>query len=74
MLFGKISASNILNQREITFKQANKGYFESGMQINNLYVLNSAGYGIGGYYHWGNYVSSDWKKNIALKLSLSLSF
>ena len=74
MLFGKISASNILNQREITFKQANKGYFESGIQINNLYVLNSAGYGIGGYYHWGNYASSDWKKNIALKLSLSLSF
>jgi len=74
MLFGKMSDSNVLSQREITFKQANKGYFESGLQINNLLVLNTGGYGIGGYYRLGHYTSSEWKKNLAVKLSLTLMF
>jgi hypothetical protein len=74
MLFGKMSSNNISNQREITFKQANKGYFESGLQINNLLVLNTGGYGIGGYYRFGHYSTSEWKKNLALKLTLSLLF
>ena len=74
MLFGKMSGSNVLNQREITFKQANKGYFESGIQINNLLILNTGGYGIGGYYRLGNYASDEWKKNLAVKLSITLNF
>ena len=73
-MYGKMSESNVLNQKEITFKQANKGYFESGIQINNLLVLNTGGYGIGGYYRLGNYASSEWKKNLAVKLSLTLNF
>ena len=74
ILFGKMSGSNVLDQNGITFKQANKGFFESGLQINNLIVLNTGGYGIGGYYRLGNYASSKWKENLAVKLSLTFVF
>jgi hypothetical protein len=74
MLFGKMSGSNVLNQNGINFKQAKKGYFESGIQINNLLILNTGGYGIGGYYRFGNYASSKWKENLAVKLSITLNF
>jgi hypothetical protein len=74
MLFGKMSGSNVINQNGITFKQANRGFLESGLQINNLLILNTGGYGIGGYYRFGNYASSKWKENLAVKLSLTLNF
>ena len=73
-LFGRMNEINLQNQRGISFKQADKGYFESGLQINNLLAVKSGGYGIGIYYRSGYYAFSDWRLNLALKLSFSLNF
>lgn len=73
-LLGRMKEVNLQNQRGISFKQANKGYFESGLQINNLLAVKSGGYGIGIYYRSGYYAFSEWRYNLALKLSFSLNF
>lgn len=73
-LLGRMKEINFQNQRGISFKQADKGYFESGLQINNLLAVKSGGYGIGIYYRSGYYAFSDWRLNLALKLSFSLNF
>jgi hypothetical protein len=73
-LLGRMKEANLQNQRGISFKQANKGYFESGLQVNNLLAVKSGGYGIGIYYRSGYYAFSEWRYNLALKLSFSLNF
>ena len=61
-------------QKGITFKVPEKGFFETGLLINNLLTMNGGGYGIGGFYRLGQYASANWKNNIALKLMLSVVF
>lgn len=48
-----------------------KGYFESGFSINNLLSMQFYSFGIGAFYHYGPYSSSDFYSNIALKWGIS---
>ena len=56
-------------------KTMEKGYFESGLIINNIIVLRGiTGIGIGAFYRYGAYTLPTFKENIAVKVSLNLSF
>jgi hypothetical protein len=52
-------------------KNMNKGYFESGIQINNVLKLNFQGYGLGVYYRYGPYSRSKPIENWAFKFNLT---
>jgi hypothetical protein len=62
----------------IDFKIKENIYLESGFIINNIVKLNYLnmfyfGFGIGGFYRYGYYGFDNYKDNIALKLSMSIS-
>lgn len=59
----------------IPFKTMEKGFFESGLIINNILVLRGiTGIGVGAFYRYGAYSLPTFKENIAVKVSLNLSF
>lgn len=67
-IIGKLS--NINNHYNYPIKAPDKGYFETGIQINGIFKMQFIGYGVGFYYRYGHYSSSNYKENIVLKLSL----
>ncbi len=73
-LFGSITSTNAGLQSNVDIKSPYKGYHEAGIQINNILTQSTAGYGIAGFYRYGAYSSSNWKDNVAIKLSLTLMF
>jgi hypothetical protein len=73
-LFGSITNTNAGLQSNVDIKSPYKGYHEAGIQINNILTQSTAGYGIAGFYRYGAYASSNWRDNVAVKLSLSLMF
>jgi hypothetical protein len=48
-----------------------KGFFEGGLIVNNILVSRQTGIGIGGFYRYGFYADSDWKKNIFPKICVT---
>ena len=54
--------------KEITFKSMNKGYFESGLEINSLFK----GFGVSGFYRYGAYIKPEWSDNLAIKITYNL--
>lgn len=54
----------------IDFKAPEKGYFESGLEVNR--ILNS--FGIGAYYRIGHYANPDFEDNLALRLTSKFVF
>jgi hypothetical protein len=56
------------NHIGLDFKTLNKGYFESGIELNKIFN----GLGLGGYYRYGPNHLSNFKDNIALKLTFIL--
>ncbi len=63
----------------VDFKTKDKVYLESGLIINNIIKHNYLNmfylnFGIGGFYRYGYYGSDNFADNIALKLSMSISF
>jgi hypothetical protein len=71
MLWGDFKQSH--NHNFVT-AQAHKGYMESGLQIDNLYVSGFSGLGLGVYYRYGTYALPTPQENIAIKLSSSFTF
>lgn len=73
MGWGTISKEQ--NHKGVEFKTLEKGYFESGLLINDLIKSNGlATLGIGGFYRYGPNALPKAKENIAAKLSLNLLF
>lgn len=65
-----------MNQKEnhsISFRSSDKGFFETGLILNNVLIMNSYGIGIGAFYRYGSYAETDWKKNIVPKISFSIA-
>lgn len=65
-----------MNQKElhsVTFRSMDKGFFETGLILNNVLVSGFSGIGIGGFYRYGYYSDSDWKKNIVPKICVSFN-
>ena len=58
----------------LTLRTAEKGYMESGLQIDNLYSSGLSGIGLGVYYRYGPYALPSAKENWAFKITSSLSF
>jgi len=58
----------------LKFNTAGKGYFESGIQIDNLISSGFSGVGIGAYYRYGPYALTNTLENWAFKITSSLSF
>jgi hypothetical protein len=71
-LVGRLS--NAWMHQGISMQSPDLGYFEAGLLVNNLLMLQSSatGYGIGGFYRFGAYADASWKKNLVFKISLSL--
>lgn len=65
--FGNLS--NKENHQQIQYKTMEKGYFESGMEMNNLFK----GFGASAFYRFGPYHHQDISNNIALKVTYKLS-
>ncbi|OOG63751.1 DUF5686 family protein [Flavobacterium sp. A45] len=62
------SMKNQENHIGLDFKTLNKGFFESGIELNKIFN----GFGLGGYYRYGPNQLSDIKDNIAIKLTFIL--
>ena len=57
------------NHQGITFKTMDKGFFESGLELQNIYK----GFGLSTYYRYGPYQLPKFDQNIAIKLSFTLN-
>ncbi|HLO58039.1 MAG TPA: DUF5686 family protein [Bacteroidales bacterium] len=59
--------------KNITFKTMEKGYFEGGLLINNLFRIQVFKYGLGVFYRYGPYMYPKTIDNFAFKLSLQFN-
>jgi len=67
--------NNATNHQYVELSDMHKGYFESGLVLNNLYRYNFynmiyAGLGFGAYYRYGEYAFAKEISNYAFKVSL----
>jgi len=66
--FGKISKPEL--HQNIDFKSMDKGYFETGLLINDIILIKKIfGFGFGIYYRYGPYSFSNISNNFAFKFS-----
>ncbi|REE83217.1 carboxypeptidase-like protein [Lutibacter oceani] len=52
----------------LLFKSLNKGYLESGLELNSLFK----GFGVSSFYRYGDYKNNEWSDNLAVKLTYKL--
>lgn len=57
----------------ITYKTYEKGYFEGGLLLNNIFRIQLLKYGLGVMYRYGSYAYPKTIDNFAFKLTLQLS-
>ena len=57
------------NHQGIAFKTMEKGFFESGFELQNIFK----GFGLATYYRYGPYQLEKFDQNIAIKLSFTLN-
>jgi hypothetical protein len=57
------------NHEGIAFKTMNKGFYESGFELQNIFKV----FGLSTYYRYGPYQLEKFNRNIAIKLSFTLS-
>jgi len=60
------------NHRGYSFSSMAKGFYEGGIQVDQLLKTNLVGLGIGAFYRFGPYTLNDPIDNLAIKLSLSV--
>jgi hypothetical protein len=65
-------------QQLMAFKTMEKGFYESGLQVDNILKVNYAniaylGIGVGAFYRYGPYAFNNASDNLALKLSFSFT-
>jgi hypothetical protein len=56
------------------FKALDGGYYEAGLQVDNLLKSGFSGFGVGAFYRLGPEQLPDASDNLALKLTMSLAF
>ncbi len=70
--YGQLSQSKI--RQNYGFKTLEKGYFESGILLNNLYLVNKLiGFGVGGFYRYGTYRLPRNIDNFAFKITFKFN-
>jgi hypothetical protein len=72
------SLSNAIAHKGINIQSPEKGLYETGLLINNIYRINLKffylGVGAGLFRRYGYYTLSNAKDNMAFKFGLSVSF
>ena len=62
----------------VDFKTMEKGYWESGIELNNIIKqkagLQFRGWGLGAFYRYGPYANPSFNENITVTLSMTISF
>jgi hypothetical protein len=71
MGFGSLADGQ--HHENIAYKTMEKGYFESGILINNIFRIQLFRYGIGVMYRYGPYAYPKTIDNFAFKLTVQLS-
>ena len=69
--FGIGTLSNTENHQNIVFNTLEKGYYESGILINNMLNQLFIGYGLGVYYRYGPYSMGNTIDNFAFKFTIN---
>lgn len=72
--FGFGSLNKKENHGGIKFKTMEKGFYESGVLVNNLLKLNFTTFGVAAYYRYGPYHFDKQSDNFTVKMSLGYSF
>ena len=70
MGFGSLKKADI--HENIVYKTLDKGYYESGLLLNNIFRLSYLRYGIGALYRYGPYAYNKVIDNFAFKITLQL--
>jgi hypothetical protein len=68
------SLSNPGNHFNVDYKTMERGYYETGLLLNNLIRRGYLGLGGGIYYRYGPYAFADETRNYAVKFSLTFNF
>ena len=58
-------------QQGIDFKTMDKGYYEAGLSINDIYKSLTGSFGVGAYYRLGSYMEAKPINNLMIKLVFS---
>jgi len=69
--FGRLADSGV--HENIEFKTMEKGYFEGGLLMNNLFKVQLFQYGVGVLYRYGPYAFDKTIDNFAFKLTLQFN-
>ncbi|AKD02662.1 DUF5686 domain-containing protein [Pontibacter korlensis] len=59
---------------ELQLNSMRKGFFESGLMLNNIISSPFSGVGVGAFYRYGPYALDEDKDNLRIKLTISLLF
>ena len=70
--FGQLN--NAAMNAGLNYKTMSKGFYESGLMIDNVLVSSYSGFGVGFFYRYGPYSLDGFKNNFAVKISLSSAF
>ena len=70
--FGTLN--NVNQHLGISTKSYEKGFYETGLLLNNLLRSGFSSLGIGAFYRLGPYANVTPKDNLAVKLSLGIAF
>ena len=62
------------NLHKHAFNVHEKGFYESGLIIDKLLILNNTGFGIGVFHRYGAYAFPEMTDNFVYKLSIQFSF
>lgn len=71
-LFTKFAIGNVTNAQRhdfLPFKSMEKGYYESGMEVNNIFL----GFGLSGAYRYGPYHLTNLGQNISFKFTYNFA-
>jgi hypothetical protein len=69
--FGKLK--NTAHHENITYSTLEKGYYETGLLINNILRIQILRYGVGVFYRYGPYAFAKTIDNFAFKLTLQFN-
>ncbi len=69
-----IGSHNDKGDHSLTFRSMDKGFHEAGLLTDGLFVSGNATIGLGGFYRFGYYANSDWKKNLVPKIVIGFKF
>lgn len=68
--WGDLDGQLLSNHKGVSMNTMDKGYYESGLLINNLLDLKMYNLGLGAFYRYGPYSFDETMDNFAFKISI----